>query len=109
MKRDDIAIRIKDFKGREIVWYKESYYEHLKKHPELKEIFDKVYKVLKNPTLIYKNRRRKSIDLYYECRTNKNGITMYLKLIADYNEKPAFIRSAHLTSNIDGASVYLGT
>ncbi len=105
-KKPNIEIDLKDKDGKRVVWYKESYDSHIKlKHVDVKTCQDKLKKALTEPQLKKIDERRKSVIYYYEIRKDKQGKPLYIKVVVDYNRNPAFIRTAFLTTNIEGASI----
>lgn len=105
-KSEEIALDLTDKNGKRVVWYKESYEAHVKlKHFDVNSSQDKLKKALKSPQLQYHDKKRKSFCYYYEVRKDKNGNPLYIKVVVDYNSTPAFIRTAHLTSNVGNASL----
>lgn len=107
MRKNEIAIEVKDFRNRVVVWYKESYEDHMKRHKDVRKCFNKFYVALQNPDLIEDNTERQSLDLYALVRSDKKGENLYLKVVVDYNNTPAFIRTVHLTSDTGRATICL--
>lgn len=105
-KSEETGYRGKDYCGREIVWYKKSYDFHCIKHPEIRKNINKINQALKTPDLREINKKRKSTDYYVQVRLGRDGNPLYMKLVVDYNEEPAFIRTAHLTSDTGMATIY---
>jgi len=103
-KRDNIAMSLTDKNNKEVVWYKESYDWHLYfKHMDMQKYKNFIIKAVKSPQLVDYNKKRKSTDYYYLERILLNGSRKYIKVVVDYTESPAFIRTAHQTSNIGSA------
>lgn len=100
-----IAIKTKDFKKRVVVWYKESYDDHINKHKDIKKCFNKFYDALQKPDLQENNIKRKSLDLYSLVRCDKRGENLYLKVVVDYNRVPGVVITAHLTSDTGEATI----
>lgn len=105
MKKDQIGWKGKDSTGRQVVWYKESFDDHMTKHPDVKKILNKLKECIENPTYKQSNKRRKSVDQFSLVRQNMNGVEFYLKVVLDYNGDPIFIRSAYITTNLEDATI----
>lgn len=105
-KKQEVALDLKDKDGKRVVWYKESYEIHIKmRHIDVKNCQDKVKKAIASPQLKAIDRRRKATHYYYEIRKDKKSRPLYLKVVVDYNHSPAFIRTAHMTTDVSDARV----
>ena len=105
-KKREIALDLKDKNGKRVVWYKESYDAHVKaKHFDVNSCQDKIKKAISSPQLKAIDTKRKNTRYYYEVRKDKRGNTLFIRVAVDYNHNPAFVRTAHLTTDISGASI----
>lgn len=105
-KNKKIALDLKDGNGKRVVWYKKSYDWHVNfRHTDIKGCQDKIPKALKTPQLKYIDRKRKATHYFYLQRINAKGQNIYFELIVDYNSTPAFVRTAHLTSHTNDATI----
>jgi hypothetical protein len=103
---EEIALSLKDKDKKEVVWYKKSHDQHIyHKHVDLKMCKNLIPKAIKSPQLKYYDNKRNCIHYYYLARINYKGDRLYMEVIVNYNEKPARIKTAHITSNINKAAI----
>lgn len=107
MQTDEIALRFKDKQKRVVVWYKESYEWHINhKHVDVKRCQNLIPKALKTPDFIYEDNRRKSTTYYVLLRKNRKSVSFYLKVVVNYAEVPARVKTAFQDSKIEkGAKI----
>jgi hypothetical protein len=106
-KKREIALDLKDKDGKRVVWYKESYEAHVKqKHfVGVNSHQDKIKKAVSSPQLKGFDKKHNNMRYYYEIRKNKNGQPLYMRVAVDYNDKPASIHTAYLTTDTRGATI----
>lgn len=102
--KEKVAKEYKDADGKKVVWYQESYDHHLKiRHFDIRRDQDKITKAIRSPQ--FRRKKKGCSHYYYFVRENRKRVRFYMEVIVCYNAHPAHVKTAYLTSNMNGATI----
>ena len=107
MNSDGELFRVNDWEGNEVLLESEQWRQHIiRGHPEVEPYLEGIAETVTRPHFVLSSESDADVKLFYRKGFAQGKYDMlYLKVVVNYRERPASVRTAFFTASLSGGEV----